>query len=309
MRKLRDETAMTLTELLFAMAISVIIFGAAVTTFVEFLDVSTRSDNQTQAQETARSTVDRLAAQMRNAMSTGSTSTSPIESFSDFDLIFLAPLPGATTTSTNPRGLYHVRYCLGNANNKNDVLWYQTTAFDSSTQSSPPATTSCPSNAWTTKTAVADHLVNRSVQGIPVLFQRMCSHSGVIQPCISGDLLSDTLRVRVDAWVDWNANKDPAATELTTIVNLRNVNRAPTAATTCTGLANGHIQCDASGSYDPDGQTINYAWALDGTTLAGQNAYRLDQTGFASKSAHTIVLTVTDPGGAVGTVTKTVTMP
>jgi prepilin-type N-terminal cleavage/methylation domain-containing protein len=294
MKLIRDQRGMTLTELMAAMLLAVILFGAAVTTFVEFLDVSTRSDNQNRAQDTARTSIDRLAAQLRNAMSTNSTGTNPIESVSDFDLIFLTPLAGTTpNATTNPRGLSHVRYCL-----KTDVLWVQTTEYNSNTQPTPPTTVNCPNNNWTTKTAVADHVVNEDVAGDPPLFTAKTDTS--TPPNVT--------HIQLHAIVDWNLNKDPDPTELQSTINLRNFNRVPTAAMTCQGLANGHAICDGSGSIDPDGAALQYAWTMDGSTQS-ETTYRLDKSGLAAHSVHTFVLTITDSGGATSTVTRTVTMP
>ena len=295
-RLLRDERGVTLVELLAAIFIAVIIFGAAVTTFVTFIDVSTRSDNQTRSQDETRSTLERLSAQARNSMATGSAGATPIEALSDYDFVFLAPLVNTTTNATtNPRGLTHVRYCLPNAGAKNDSLFLQTVPYNSSTQATPPSRTQCPSNTWPNKTVVAEHFTNRSLN--KPLFTAINDSTGV------------TTHVRVRAIVDWNPNSSPDATELFTTINLRNVNRVPTAQMTCQGLANGHIQCDLSGSSDPDGQSLSYSWTRDGTTVAGATSVRLDHSPNVAKSVHTIIGRVTDPGGATATVTKTVTMP
>ena len=298
MKLIRDQRGMTLTELMAAMILAVILFGAAVTTFVEFLDVSTRSDNQNQAQDTARATVERLSSQLRNSMATGSTGATPLESFASFDFVFLAPLPNATVSSaTNPRGLYHIRYCLTNLNTKNDILWFQTAPYNSSSQATPPSLATCPGTAWPTQTAVANHIVNRSTTGVPPLFAKRTDSNG------------DTTHIVIQPIVDWNTNTKPDATKLSTTVNLRNVNRVPTASVTCQGLANGHAVCDASASMDPDGQALSYAWTLDGTTLTSEKTSRLDYSPLASKSTHTIISRVTDPGGATATATRTVTIP
>jgi hypothetical protein len=289
-----------MTELLAAMFISVIIFGAAVTTFVEFVDVSTRSDNQTRAQDSARSTIERLAAHVRNAQSVGGTGALINSSSTGYDLIFLAPLPGAAVSgTTNPKGLYHVRYCLDSATANNSMLWFQTTPYNSSSQPAPPATATCPSTAWTTRTGLVDHLVNRSITGVPPLFT--LKTDGATPPNIT--------HVQLHAAVDWNPNRDPKATELKSTVNLRNLNRVPTAGLTCQGLANGHTVCDGSSSTDPDGQALTYTWSMDGVELTTETGARLDKFPLAAKSTHTFKLVVTDPGGATATLTRTVTMP
>jgi type II secretory pathway pseudopilin PulG len=295
-RLVRDERGVTLTELIAAIFIAMIVLGAAVTTFVTFIDVSTRSDNQHRAQDVARSSMERLSAQVRNAMTTGSIGATPIESLSAYDFVFLAPLPNTTTTN-NPRGLSHIRYCLSNLGTKADILWYQTKAYNSATQPSPPSTSTCPASGWGTQNVVAEHLVNRTETGAPALFTRKNDSTGV------------TTHVIVRTVVDWNPNTKPGPTTLFTSINMRNVNRVPTASMTCSGLANGHIVCDAGASMDPDGQSLSYSWTRDGAALNGQVGSRLDHSPNVSKTTHTIVVTVTDPGGATATATRQVTIP
>ena len=295
MRLIRDERGMTLTELLAAMMLAVILLGAAVTTFVEFLDTSTRADQGTQSIETSRNTIERLAAQLRNAQSTGTTGAQPVQSYSDFDLVFLAPAQSGTSSTNNPRGLVFHRYCLGNANNKDDTLWYQRATFNSSTQSTAPPLDKCPSNNWPTKTVAANHLVNRSNPVTP-LFAATVDGTGSVT------------HMTINARVDLNPNVRPLATELRSKVTLRNVNRLPTAGISCKGLANGHAVCDASASNDPDGQSLTYSWKM-GTTALSEKTYLLDYSPLTSGTQRTFTVTVTDSGGATASASQQVTIP
>lgn len=300
MSRLRQESGISLTEVMAAMFVSLIIFGAAITTWVEFLDVSGRSESQTKAQDTARSTVERVGAHLRNAMTTGGSGAAVNSASTGWDLIFLTPLPDTTASSTtNPRGLSHVRYCLSNANTKNDVLWFQTAPYSSSGQATPPSTAACPSTAWSTRTAVADHIVNRSTANTPALFTMRTD----------GGTPASVTHVEIHPIVDWNPNLSPDATELRSTVNLRNLNRAPTASLSCQGLANGHAICDGSASVDPDGEPLTYAWAMNGTTLATESSFRLDKYPLTSKTTYSFRLTVTDAAGVTATATRSVTMP
>jgi hypothetical protein len=57
------------------------------------------------------------------------------------------------------------------------------------------------------------------------------------------------------------------------------------------------IDLDATGSYDPDGALIDYAWALDGTVIANG----ITTTAILPIGTQTITLTVTDDSGQVAT--------
>ena len=300
MSRLRDQSGLSLTEVLAAMFVSLIIFGAAITTWVEFLDVSGRSESQTKAQDTARSTVERVGSHLRNAMTTGGSGAAINSASSSFDLIFLMPLPSTTpNATTNPRGLSHIRYCLSNAGTNNDVLWFQTSPYDSTTAASPPSISACPSTSWATRTAVADHIVNRSTAITPALFTMKTD--GATPPSIT--------HVEIHPIVDWNPNKSPDATELRSTVSLRNLNRAPSASLSCQGLSNGHAVCDGSASTDPDGESLGYAWTMNGTALSTETTSRLDKSPLTSGSNYTFQLTVTDGAGVTATASRNVRMP
>jgi prepilin-type N-terminal cleavage/methylation domain-containing protein len=300
MKLLKDQSGVTLTELLVSILLGGIIFGAAVTTFVTFLNVSTKAEDQQRAQDTARSTVSILAGHIRNAMTTSATGAAINSSSSSFDLVLLVPLPGTTTSATtNPRGLAHVRYCLENRGSKNDTIWFQTSPYNSSTAPNPPSLTSCPSSSWGTKQRAFDHIVNQSMTGRPPLF---AYNTDTATP-------PNIISVEIHPIVDWAPNRDHRETELRTTVNLRNLNRAPTASMACQGLANGHALCDGSSSTDPDGQPLTYAWKMNGTALPTESSYRLDKFPLTSKVTYSFQLTVTDTAGVTSSVTKSVTMP
>lgn len=299
MSALRDESGFSLTELLTAIILAVIIFGAATTTFVSFLKVSTKSEEQTRAQDAARSTVERISAHLRNAMTNGSSNAVIHSSSTSFNLVFVTALPGTTTTTTNPRGLTHVRYCLENRGSKNDDRLFFQTAPYTTASTSPPAALTCPDNAWSTKQVFSDHYVNRSRPGMPALFTYKTDTA--TPPNITG--------VAMHPILDWAPNRDPGPTELTTTVSLRNLNRTPTAALSCSGLANGHAVCDATASTDPDGEQLTYTWKMNGTTLTTETSSRLDKFPLTSKTTYTFSLTVTDAGGLSSTTSRTVTMP
>jgi thermitase len=81
-------------------------------------------------------------------------------------------------------------------------------------------------------------------------------------------------------------------------------NQPPVAAFTysCTDLT---CDFDGSGSYDPDGSIVNYAWSFgDNTTGSGVTTSHTYQEG----GTYTVILTVTDNDGAIGSTDRSVTV-
>lgn len=296
MSRLRDEQGLSLTEVLVAMSLAVVVFGVAVSAFASFVNQRAVSDRRTESQDQARTAVDRVASELRSAMAAGGAGSQPIQQHSAFNLVFLAPFANATLTS-NPRGLRHVRLCLDASNAASGRLWRQTAPYNTGSLATAPSTSSCPSTAWPQRDVVVSDLVNHRESPQKPLF------AATVDP--SGQITDVALRPIVD--VDPGKGKPP--TQLLTKVALRNANRPPNATLSCQGLANNHAVCDASGSTDPDGEALTYAWTMDGSAIANEATFRLDQASLPSGSQHTFTVTVKDSGGLTATATQTVTMP
>lgn len=276
-----------MTETLTAMVISLVVLGAGVTAFVGFLGGKARNDRQADAQDKVRTAVDRLASQIRNAMSPKENATQqPIESVSAYDLIYLMASNSGSTTN-NARGLMHVRYCLNTSTPTNQKLYVQTTAYNSVTQPGYPSVTGgCPSPSWATQTLVATHLVNYN------------SNPANSQPLFTGVANSGLFTdVDINALVDVDSAKPPSATRLQSSVTLRNLNRAPKAVLSCQLPSSGHVACDASGSTDPDGQTLSYYWYVDNVYQPSQSSYLLDYSWTPPPTSRTFKVTIKDSGG------------
>jgi DNA/RNA endonuclease G (NUC1)/PKD repeat protein len=83
--------------------------------------------------------------------------------------------------------------------------------------------------------------------------------------------------------------------------------RAPVAALSgpSTGVEGASLTFDASGSTDPDGDALTYAWTFgDGSTATGPSATHA----YADDGTFTVSVTVTDSYGAASTATRTVTV-
>jgi hypothetical protein len=282
-----------LTELLIACVMTVAILATAVGVFAKFANQQSRSERQGRAEDTARQVLDRITTDLRDAMSSGSTGSQPVEFHSGTDLVYLAPSSSASLTN-NPRGLVHTRYCLDTSNAQNEVLWYQTIGYNSQTQPNPPSSSSCPASGYPTQEAVASNIVNQV--GSQPLYTTPTDSSGNVTD------------VFIRAYVDVDPSRDPSATDLQTAVTLRNLNHPPNAQVNCQGTSTGHVLCDASASVDSDSQSLSFAWQMDGSTVAG-TSYNIDQPGLVSKSTHTFTVTVTDSSGASSSASQTVTLP
>lgn len=294
-RRLGAQGGYALPELLVALVVAAIVFGATLTVFTGFLDQNVRADRNTDAQDRARTTVDNIATQLRNAMAAG-TASQPVEKHSSFDLVYLAPVISGATLTDNPRGVQHVRFCMDASVARAERIWMQTAPYNAKSAADPPATLSCPDVAWPTRTIAAADVVNLLRSPPTPLFT------------VKTDASGNVTDVALHAVVDVDPANAPPAVELQSKVSLRNLNRPPTAQLNCQALANGHVVCDGSASTDPDGHALGYAWEMNGTKLA-ETTSRLDQPNVASKARNTFTLTVTDSGGVSVSASQSVTMP
>jgi prepilin-type N-terminal cleavage/methylation domain-containing protein len=291
--RLRGQRGMTLTEVLVAITVSSLILGAAVTAFTSYLTQSATAERSSNSQDTARNALDQMAIQLRSATSNAATGNQPIEAFSAYNLVWLAPIPNTSTTN-NPLGLRHIRYCVDASNPKHEKLWLQTAPFSTTSNRNWPATNSCPANAWPTGIVVGEDIVN-VLQNTPMF----------VTPT---DSLGNVTDVNVNALVDVDTDKSPPASSVRTSVTLRNLNHTPSAVLSCAAGLTGHALCDASASSDSDNQTLTYSWKVDGAGV-GESSYKLDQGSLTSGSTHTFTATVTDSGGLSSSTSQSVKMP
>jgi type II secretory pathway pseudopilin PulG len=280
LRRAREEGGFALPELLVAMGLLIVALTATLSTFDGFRRATGQNMAQNTAQTAARTTVDRLARELRSTGSPGQTDIA-IERAQPTEFIFDTVDPSGRG-GANSTGAVRVRYCLDSAD---DQLWRQVQTWTTDTRPGVPSPNACPHSSYGSQAMVTNYVVN--------------DHSGASRPVFTYDSsnLADIGSVTVDLYTDTDVNAAPNAQRLSTTVFLRNDNRAPTAGFTATVTGSQHVLLNGSQSEDPDGDSLTYTW-YDGSTVIGSGPL-LD---YASPTAgtHTYSLTVTDTGGLVG---------
>jgi type II secretory pathway pseudopilin PulG len=295
-----QERGFTLIEVLLVATLMIVVLGATLTTIEGFWTTNKVNNEQNDAQDIARTAIDRLAQQLRNLALPTPTSPNSIDVASSYDLVF------KTAEPTRRR----VRYCLKSDVSGDGKLYMQTQAGTGAGSADPTlnesAMGSCPgpvgSGAWAKTTLVADHVVN-TVNGKdrPVFYFN----------APTTELPRITL-LRSDLFVDVNPNRRPAESRISAGVYLRNQNQVPKSSFSVAsgGTGTRRFILNASGSTDPEGRTLAYYWfigtnrdeATCGPTVLNGcigKGVTLDYTFPAGVGAgtQTFTLRAKDPGG------------
>ena len=283
MKLFREESGITLVEILVAATLMVVVLTAAVNPLNAFERASRNTNQQNDAQATARQVVDRMSRELRN--SAGQTQF--VEQATATDIVFQTVDPTSPLSGTNASNIERVRYCLNTSVPTNGVLWKQVQTWTTTTPPSVPSTSACPDAAWPTQARAAENITNDS--------RAVWTYNS--------STLTDITRVHVDLYVDVSPTTRPSESVLSSGVYLRNQNKAPSASFTATTTGNKHVQLNGSGSSDPEGSTITYAW-YDSSTLIG-SGQNCDCVALATGN-RSITLIVTDQSGLTGQATQTV---
>jgi type II secretory pathway pseudopilin PulG len=307
-RDLAEDRGFTLIELLLAATLMIIVLGATLTTIEGFWKTNKVNNDQNDAQDVARTAIDRLAQQLRNLALPTPTSPDSIDEASSYDLVF------KTAEPTRRR----VRYCLGTDSPDspaNGRLYMQTQAGSGAGTPDPavPASDSCPqptgSGGWATSTVVADHVVN-TVNG---------KHRPVFSFNAPTSELPKITLLRSDLFVDVDPDRRPLESRISTGVYLRNQNQVPTASFSVAsgGTGTRRFLLNGSGSVDPEGRTLAFFWFIGAgrdetncspTLLDGciGKGVTLDYTvPGTSGDVRAFTLKVRDPGGLTAEATWT----
>lgn len=315
MSRLREEGGFTLPELLIAMTLFLVIVGATLGAFEGFVTRSATNTKLNDVADQARSSMDRMARQLRNLASPTNANVHSIDRATAYDLVF------QTLEATKRR----VRYCLDSSDPAKSTLWRQTQAFAlTAVDPGLPSTGSCPaqvtSGGWADQQVAATHVVNRyNGAGRNVFYYTGLGPDG------------DTAKItgiRPELFLDLNPTKPPAEISIATADFLRNQNQKPEVpdiSVVNSPLGSRRFILNGSGASDPEGRTLDYRWYkgtgspvnlpacnLDPTQQPPGGGYTFIGRGLTTEyifpstdsSPQPITLKVCDPGGLSATLTK-----
>jgi prepilin-type N-terminal cleavage/methylation domain-containing protein len=311
MMGVRDERGFTLVELLVAMAITTVVFGATLSVLDVFQSNNRFDQLRNENQDTARTILDRLSRQLRNIVArTTSLGAVPgaLEQAEEYAITFQTI---DNSKATNEKRTMRVRYCLDDSNPENEILWEEVQHWETA-EPALPSSTSCPdrtSGDWTSLTQVVQHVTNRiGDQGTVKEPNRwLFTYSAKETP--------EILSIEANLFLNINPKQTrPGESQLTSGVSLRNANRVPVAEFTPTVEGNHEVHLNASASYDPDGLSLTYKWWDNGEELlTTSQQYETKVTcettkeaGFCAPTTQKFRLKVTNPGGLSAEAEETV---
>jgi prepilin-type N-terminal cleavage/methylation domain-containing protein len=293
----REDNGFALLEVLAALAISSVVFGATLSVLEVFQRNGRLAQLRSETQDSARTVIDALARQLRNGAAPSTVTPGALEKAADYSIVFqtIAASPGGVK-GANVSNAIRVRYCLNSAVPSNEILWKQTETWTTSSAPPLPTARACPDTAgYETSTQVVGHIVNRiGGRKRPLFTYGPASWSSV----------SEITSVTPNIFLDPNPGKQPGEAQLTSTVYLRNENQPPAASFTAIELGAGTVQLNASQSTDPDGLALTYKWWDNGEQLSATSP-ETETKSLQPSSAHTFKLEVTAPNGLASTATVT----
>ena len=281
---------MSLTGVLVSLVLSLLVTGATLTTFGAFADNRQDLEVRNDAQDRARTAIDRLARELRNLASPTPSQPQAFDAAGPFDLVFKTVDPNPATTGLNAANIKRVRYCLDATNRNSARLVAQTQTWTTADPPAVPSTTACPGTGWGSTVTLATAVTNRAFDQERAVFR------------LDSTVLTDINSVHADLYTDVDTGGGAAETQISTGVFLRNQNRKPIAGFTATPSAQG-IVLNGSASYDPEGEPLKYVW-YDGTEKVGEGITYVYPA--APGSSHTMQLKVYDPATLEGVSTTQV---
>ncbi|MEA2475269.1 MAG: hypothetical protein QOE06_3184 [Thermoleophilaceae bacterium] len=262
-RLLHDERGFTLMEVLIAASLMVVVLGAAIAPFVLLGRTQRITNNQNDAQDAARNAVAVITRNLRNT--TGQNQL--VNLASSYDLVVetvdATPKPAG---SQNARNLMRVRYCLDttslDAGTTTGLIWEQAYRWTTATPPTTMPSATCPDPGWGSRRVIADHITNRATWTARPTSKPLFTYYP------NAGALDTITTIRLSVFSDRVWNEQPAETELTSGILLRNQNGSPTASFTVTAGTAGSkkLTLNAGTSTDPEGLPLTYRWC-DVTTV------------------------------------------
>lgn len=323
MSALRRQQGFSLIEMMMAMALTLVVFGATLSVLDAYTNDSQGNIKRNDAQDLARLSVDRIVRQLRNIASP-LTSPKLLERSTPYDLVFQTI---GTPSGANSAGTERVRYCIpadttpGSSNLEalysETQTWSTSSAPASPWPSDPSVTIPCPDNSPSaTTTRVAYAITNRYKGADRAAF----TYNNGTAPSD----LSKIFTVQIDLFVNPTPTLKTCAqpspppsscteSQLRSAAFLRNQPRAPVANISFTPTGGGGVLLNGGTSYSPDGQDLSYSWSCTSPSPCPQAAALSDSgNGLVDwqpgAGTYTVSLTVTDQAGLIGTTTQQVTV-
>jgi Tfp pilus assembly protein PilV len=288
---LRGEQGLTLVEVLVAVVMTVVVFGAALTALIAFQHNTTSGILRNEAQDHARNALDRLARGLRSVAAPTAKFSGALEEAVPYSITFQTIDSEKTAGGANATNAMRVRYCLNDSTPTNEVLWQQVQRWTTAEAPTLVSSSECPDRTagrWNGSTQLASNITNRIGGQNRAAF----TYSAGSTPQI--------VAVESKLYIDLKPGSRPGESELTTATSLRNANRPPIVSFTATKInGRNRVLLNGSESRDPEGLALTYKWK-EGSTVLPTTAQQYE-TGELSTGSHTFTLEVTDPGGLTST--------
>jgi len=317
MSALRRHDGFTLVELLVAMALSLVVFGATLTILDSYLRQSNAATKRLDAQDQARLAVDRIVRDLRN-VSSPLTTPKLLERATPYDVVFQTI---GTPSGANVSGIQRVRYCIpqdtsaGSASQEQLIAqtqtWTTSTADTNPWTSDPSQTIACPDLTFAGGYRVlAQSITNRYQQTSS--YPAFSFNNGLDGNSVTATDLPQISTIQVNLRVNPTPTLTGATTQIQSSAYLRNKQHAPVAQFTYTATGSGGVILNAGQSYSPDNEQLSYAWACTSSPCAAASSLSIASNGLVSwqpgAGTYIVALTVTDQTGVQSTTTQQVTV-
>jgi prepilin-type N-terminal cleavage/methylation domain-containing protein len=321
MGRLRAERGFTLVEVLIAMTLATVVFGATLDVLINYTHLWTGETQRLDSQNSARLGVDRIVRQLQNIASPV-TSPKLLERATPYDIVFQTigeTDPNNSTCGANKTCDERVRYCIpqdtssGTASDEQVIgetqSWTTSTTPADPWSSDPSVTIPCPDSplpSGVTKSVVVAPYVTNRYKG------RTDRPAFTFNGGTAPSDLSQVFTVQLDLFVNPTPSVPSAESEVRSGAFLRNQPRAPVAAFTYTDTGSGGVLLNGGISYSPDGEDLTYNWTCTSSGCPDLSSLTEDNEGLVywnpGAGTYTVQLTVTDSTGLTTTSTQQVTV-